>query len=137
MRAIRRNLIPLLFALGMGAAMSVALPGTSRGEENPDLVLHFGCINEAVILNLGHVWDTKGEGPFAAVASEYLREAECFELSPGYPVYIMRIVKKLETQVEGEGAYVVEGRFYGDPSRKKVYFMYYGEVPARAHRSST
>ena len=78
-----------------------------------------------------------GGKPALNAENQYLQVGECFSLyGPGYPAYIDRAVKKADKKFEGEDAYVVEAHFWGAPPGKTFFFMYYGELPARARRSA-
>ncbi len=110
---------------------------TEKSEVYPDVLVTFGCLDEQVALNLHEVWEAKGNYWFSEVADQYMQTGECFFLTePGYPAYIDRVVKKADKKFEGENAYVVEAHFFGASPGKTFFFMYYGELPVRARRST-
>ncbi len=125
-----------LFLFGM--VMPVQGAHTEEPPVAPDVMVTFGCLDEQVALNLHEVWEVKGQYWFSEVGNQYRQTGECFTLyEPGYPAYIDRVVNKSGKKFEGEDAYVVEAHFLGAPPGKTFFFMYYGELPARAHRSAT
>lgn len=125
---------------GILAMLLIAtFPGKTRSEELPfpDLFVMYGCAQEQTSLNLAHIWVKKGKYWFNEAASDYVLNGECFILGdPGFPAYIDRVVRKVDKKFEGDDAYVVEGHFFGDPPEKTFFFMYHGELPAKARRSA-
>ena len=119
--------------------LALFFPGKVKGGElpNPDLLVTFGCAQEQTTLNLAYVWEKKGEYWFLEAATDYVLNKECFSMTyPGYPGYVDRVVRKLDKKFYGSPAYVVEGHFYGAPPGKTFFFLFFGELPAKAHRSA-
>ena len=128
-------LLVILLAFPGGEAVRAA--HLEKPEVYPDVLVTFGCLDEQAALNLQEVWEVKGQYWFAEVAGQYMQGGECFFLTePGYPAYIDRVVKKADKKFENQAAYVVEAHFYGASPGKTFFFMYYGELPVRAHRSA-
>ena len=140
---VPQHIVAYIFAALAVVSTVLLFSGPARGahtekpEVYPDVLVTFGCLDEQVALNLQHVWEVKGLYWLSEAASEYVLEGECFLLTdPGYPAYIDRVVKKADKKLENQDAYVVEAHFWGAAKGKTFFFMYYGELPARARRSA-
>ena len=135
----RNTVIAVIFWGSLAVFMATKAWGahTEKPEVYPDVLVTFGCLDEQVTLNLQEVWEVKSYYWFSEVAGQYVQTGECFMLyESGYPAYIDRVVKKADKKFKGEDAYLVEAHFLGASPDKTFFFMYYGELPARARRSA-
>ena len=126
---------------GTAAVLMLLVSGPARGAHtedgvSPDLLVRFGCLEVDVVIELAHVYETRGQKKFDDVAALYVENRECVYILGGYPAYIDRVVQKTNYKFKGKDTYVVEAHFWGTPPGKTFYLLYYGELPARAHRSA-
>ena len=135
----RKTLITAAFVISVALGVILAaLPaqGAHANDEPAEVIVSFGCLEADVAVELAHVHETMGYAKYSDAAALYVENGECIYIPGGYPAYIDRVVKRTNYRFKGQATYVVEAHFWGALPGKTFYLLYYGELPARAHRSS-